>query len=47
MRIPLAIGLVGCLGCASLFAATNEAVYLGIDAKGVCHESKESAGNAP
>jgi TonB family protein len=39
--------LVGCLACASLLAATNEPVYLGIDAKGVRHESKESAGNAP
>jgi TonB family protein len=47
MRIPLAIALVGCLACASLLAATNEPVYLGIDAKGVRHESKESAGNAP
>ena len=39
--------LVVCLTCRSLLAATNEAVYLGIDAKGVRHESKESAGNAP
>ena len=39
--------LVGCLACASLLAATNEPVYLGIDAKGVRHESKESAGKAP
>jgi TonB family protein len=39
--------LVGCLACGSLLAATNEPVYLGIDAKGVRHGSKESAGNAP
>jgi len=39
--------LVGCLAAASLLAATNEPAYQGIDAKGVRHESKESAGNAP
>jgi len=33
--------------CSSLFAETKEPVYLGIDAKGGRHESKESAGNAP
>lgn len=30
-----------------LLAKSNEPVYLGIDAKGVRHESKESAGDAP
>jgi TonB family protein len=39
--------LVGCLASASLLAAAKEPVYLGIDAKGVRHELKESAGNAP
>ena len=39
--------LLACLTCGSLLAATNEPIYLGIDAKGVRHESKESAGNAP
>jgi TonB family protein len=39
--------LVACLACGSLIAEANEAVYLGIDAKGVRHQSKESAGNAP
>ena len=38
---------VACLACVSLLAKTNEPVYLGIDAKGVRHESKESAGKAP
>jgi TonB family protein len=41
------VALAAFLACASLLAATNEPVYLGIDAKGVRHESKESAGNAP
>jgi TonB family protein len=39
--------VVLCLAGGSLVAETKEAVYLGIDAKGVRHESKESAGNAP
>jgi TonB family protein len=47
MRAHLIIGVMTCAACSSLFAATNEPVYLGIDAKGVRHESKESAGNAP
>jgi TonB family protein len=47
VRVPLLTVVVGCLACASLFATTNEPVYLGIDAKGVRHESKESAGDAP
>jgi TonB family protein len=47
MKVHLMTAFVGCLTCASLLAATDEPVYLGIDAKGVRHESKESAGNAP
>jgi TonB family protein len=47
MRVRLIIVFVACLACGSLLAATNEMVYLGIDAKGVRRESKESAGNAP
>jgi TonB family protein len=47
MRGPRIIALIACLACGSLLAATNEPVYLGIDAKGVRHESKESAGDAP
>jgi TonB family protein len=39
--------LVACLACSSLLGATNEPVYLGIDAKGVRHESRESAGDGP
>jgi TonB family protein len=48
MRKPKLIAvLLICLASSSLFAATNEAIYLGIDAKGVRHESKESAANVP
>jgi TonB family protein len=47
MRVLPITLLIACLTCGSLLAATNEAIYLGIDAKGVRHESKESAGNAP
>jgi TonB family protein len=47
MRVPLITALVVYLACGSLLAAANEPVYLGIDAKGVRHESKESAGKAP
>lgn len=47
MRAQLIASLLMCVACASLLAKTNEPVYLGIDAKGVRHESKESAGNAP
>ena len=35
------------VACSSLLAETREPVYLGIDAKGVRHEAKESAGTAP
>jgi TonB family protein len=31
----------------SVFAATNEPVYLGVDGQGLRHESKDSSGNAP
>jgi len=41
------LAVVACLACASLGAERDEPVYLGIDAKGVRHESKESAGSAP
>ena len=47
MKARLIIGILACLGCGSLAAATKEPVYLGIDVKGVRHESKESAGNGP
>ena len=48
MRSPkLIAGLLMCVACTSLLAETNEAVYLGIDAKGVRHQSKESTGSAP
>jgi TonB family protein len=47
MRVPLVTAVVACLACGSLVAETNEPVYLGIDAKGIRHESEESAGNAP
>ena len=47
MRVPLMLAVVACLACASLGAERDEPVYLGIDAKGVRHESKESAGSAP
>jgi len=47
MRVPIITALVACLACGALVAATNEPIYLGIDAKGIRHESKESAGNAP
>jgi TonB family protein len=47
MRVALITVLLASLTCRALVAATNEPVYLGIDAKGVRHESKESAGNAP
>lgn len=47
MRTAAIIAIFVCAGCSSIFAAANEPVYLGIDAKGVRHESKESAGNAP
>jgi len=47
MRVKLITGFVACVACASLLAAINEPVYLGIDAKSIRHESKESAGNAP
>lgn len=46
VRLPLMTAFA-CLAGASLLAAANEPVYLGIDAKGIRHESKESAGNAP
>jgi TonB family protein len=42
----LIAGIVIVVGGTSLLGATNEAVYVGIDAKGVRHESKESAGSA-
>ena len=41
------IGILTCLACSSLQAESPAPVYVGIDAKGVRHESKESAGNAP
>src|SRR5205085_7004303 len=47
MRARLITAILVWLACASLFAATNEPIYLGIDAKGGRHESKESTGNAP
>jgi TonB family protein len=47
VNVLLRIALVAGLASGSLLAATNEPVYVGIDAKGVRHESKESAGNAP
>jgi TonB family protein len=47
MRGHLITVVAACVACPSLLAATNEPVYLGIDAKGVRHESKESAGSAP
>ena len=47
MRTGLIIGTLLSVVCSSLFAETKEPVYLGIDAKGVRHESKESAGDAP
>src|ERR1051326_5274490 len=47
MRVRLTTALVAGLASGSLVAETNEAVYVGIDAKGLRHESKESAGNAP
>lgn len=42
MRTAVIIAILNC-GCSSIFAASNEPIYLGIDAKGVRHESKESA----
>src|SRR4051812_28466990 len=47
MRVGVITGIIACLACSSLFAETKEPVYLGIDAKGGRHESKESAGSAP
>jgi TonB family protein len=47
MRAAAIIAILVCVRCSSIFAVANEPVYLGIDAKGVRHESKESAGNAP
>src|SRR4051812_15842050 len=47
MRVRLIIVFAACLACPWLLAATNEPAYLGIDAKGVRHESKESAGDGP
>src|SRR5438309_12061159 len=47
MRIKLITIIMASAACSSLLAATNEPVYLGIDAQGVRHESKESAGDAP
>ncbi|HKP93023.1 MAG TPA: TonB family protein [Chthoniobacterales bacterium] len=47
MRALLLIVILTCVACSALFAETKEPVYLGIDAKGGRHESKESAGNAP
>ena len=47
MRARLIMGVVSCVACSSLVAETNEPVYLGIDAKGAHHESKDSRGNAP
>jgi TonB family protein len=47
MRITLIIGIMAWVACSTLPAETNAPVYLGIDAKGVRHESKESAGSAP
>jgi TonB family protein len=47
MRVKLITAFVACVACSSLLAETTAPVYLGIDAKGVRHESKESAGDAP
>jgi len=47
MGVKLIAAVVACVACSSLFAATNEPVYLGIDAKGVRHQAKESEGSAP
>jgi TonB family protein len=47
MRALVIAGFLTFFGLASLHAATNEPVYLGIDAKGGRHESKESAGDPP
>lgn len=47
MRTGLIASFIAWMACSTLLAETNEAVYLGIDAKGIRHESKESAGNAP
>ena len=46
MRILVIVGVITWVGCGSLSATTNEPVYLGIDAKGVRHESADSAGDA-
>ena len=47
MRVKLIAAFVACAVGSSVFAETKAPVYLGIDSKGVRHESKESAGNAP
>src|SRR3954447_17415125 len=47
MRTGLISAMMAAVACSSLLAATNEPVYLGIDAKGVRHQSSESRGSAP
>ena len=47
MRARLLVGILVSIASSSLVAENKEPVYLGIDAKGARHESKESAGDAP
>lgn len=47
MPVRLIAALLACAASSSLAAETSAPVYVGLDAKGVRHESKESAGNAP
>lgn len=46
-RLRLTTSILMCVAGSSLLAEIKAPVYLGIDAKGVRHESKESAGDAP
>jgi TonB family protein len=47
MTSRLISAILLCAASCPLFAETKEAVYVGIDARGMRHESKESAGDPP
>ena len=47
MRAGLITAITASMAWSAVLAAPNEPVYLGIDAKGARHESKESRGSAP